>query len=156
MWTLAHPFVFKVGISTNPRLRRLQIEAELTPKMIVPCGVHILLAVPSFFRERHEATLHRWLSPVQAKMAKHSGHTEWFYSPGPNAVVAIAFFILAALDDGYSGQWWLIFIIGVPFPIGAMLALILLAIIEFIIVASATIITVIALWMLLITLLHHC
>lgn len=155
MWTLAHAFVFKVGISTNPGLRRQQIEAELMPHMIVPCRVHILLAVPSLFRERHEAKMHQWLAPARAKMARHAGHTEWFYSFAPNALAASLLFMLAALDDGHSGQWWLLALILVPFPVGPMIALIILAMIEFVIVASAAIITTAIAWTLLSVLFHH-
>lgn len=130
MWTLAHPFAFKVGISRNPKARRAQIEAELRNKSFINARVHLLLYVPSLFRERHEARLHEWLKPFRAKIVQHAGHTEWFYSFAPNLALGALLYIMS--PDGFSYSKFVLFALFAfaPFPVGAIVALLLLSIIE--------------------------
>lgn len=142
MWTLAHPFAFKVGISRNPKARREQIESELRVNMLINAPVHLLIYVPSLFRERHEARLHDWLKPFRAKMVQHAGHTEWFYSFAPNLVLGALLYIIA--PDGFSYGKAVLFSLFAfaPFPVGAIVALLLLSIIEVAIIV-ATIVAII-------------
>lgn len=130
MWTLAYPFAFKVGISRDPKARRAQIEAELKANAFVNAPVKLLLSVPSIFREQHEARLHRWLEPCRAKIVKHSGHTEWFYSFIPNALLGALLYILS--PDGFRYDKFVLFALFAfaPFPVGAIVALLVLSIIE--------------------------
>lgn len=137
IWTPAYPYAFKLGISVNPKLRRAQIEEELHQKMFLKAPVYLLLTVPSLFRERNEALLHRWLNPFRACVVRHSGYTEWFYSFAPNAIIGALLYILSS--DGFSyGKLVLFSIIAfAPFPIGAILALIVVSIAEILILTSA-------------------
>lgn len=146
MWTLAHPFAFKVGISRNPKARRAQIEAELRGKMFVNAPVHLLLYVPSLFREQHEAKLHELLQPFRAKIAHHAGHTEWFYSFVPNLALGALLYIISPAGFDYSKLVLFALFAFAPFPVGAIVALLLMSLLEValiiaLLVAFATIAT---------------
>lgn len=130
MWTVAYPFAFKVGISRDPKARRAQIEADLHANSFVRAPVKLLLSVPSLFREQHEAMLHRWLEPCRARVARHSGHTEWFLSFVPNAILGALLYIIAPAGFNYDKFALFALFAFAPFPFGAIVALLLLSIVE--------------------------
>ena len=137
MWAPSYPFYFKVGISANPKLRRAQIEKELHREVLLKAPVYILLSVPSLFRERNEANLHKLLAPFRAKVAKHSGYTEWFCSLVPNTALGCLLYILSPDGFSYSKMALFSMLAFAPFPIGAIAALLLVSLLELLFIALA-------------------
>ncbi len=133
-WTSAFPFACKVGITNTPALRRAAIEAELRPHMILPSKVYFLISVPSFFKKKHEQTIHRWLRRARCSMPKHSGHTEWFWSAPGNLMGFAVWYIITAMSgqkhDLVQSAITAIIVAFFPLPLGVIAAVVLLSIVE--------------------------
>ena len=131
MWAPGLPYVFKVGISSSPAHRAAQITDELhLDCSLIPSKVYVIVAVPSPFSERHEKFLHRLFSPFRASMRKHAGHTEWFYSFFPNAIAGLVLFALMKFQDFKASGIIIPALAVMPYPVGAVIALIVVFLIE--------------------------
>jgi len=135
-YSFAFPWRFKIGISSDYKARRKGVEMDLTRAMNMPVKVRTALAVPSLFRENHEARVHRWFCKLSASMPHHAGYMEWFWSWIPNAVGAL---IAAAWlwYVGYPVNPWAILVAALlPIPVVPALLLALILIVEIALVSG--------------------
>jgi hypothetical protein len=149
MWAPGLPYVFKVGISSSPALRAAQITDELNLDCaLITSKVYVVVAIPSPFSERHEKFLHRLFSPFRASMRKHAGHTEWFYTFFPNAIAGLALFALMEFNSVKTSGIIIPALAIMPYPVGAVIALIVVFLIELALMFFALVVLISLLYLL--------
>jgi T5orf172 domain len=108
-------YLWKIGISSTPKLRAQQVSNSIQEKSGKPFPIRVWIKIPLFSAKFMEGKAHNLFDRFRSKRVPHgsSGYTEWFTAP--NAIISVLLWFILPNFAGKSLFCLAVFLAPIPF-----------------------------------------